>query len=72
MKATKTRLPMLCLSLERVFRINLFMTPYSPAALRDQNNTFILPNAPTSCVSCGPESGNRNNEGRKSTPKFFP
>ena len=32
---TKTRLPMLCLSLERVFRINLFMTPYSPAALRD-------------------------------------
>lgn len=33
---------------------------------------FILPNAPTSCVSCGPASGNRNNEGRKSTPKFVP
>lgn len=33
---------------------------------------FILPNAPTSCVSCGRASGNRNNEGRKSTPKFVP
>lgn len=46
MKATKTRLPMLYLSLERVFRINLFMTPYSPAAIRDQNNIFILQTLP--------------------------
>lgn len=72
MKATKTRLLTLRFSFERVFQINLFMTPYSPAALRDQNNIFILPNANTSCVSCGPESGNRNNESRKSTPKFVP